>query len=111
MSISDKEDSSFSTPNTKTRGKQVLHSMVIYNGLSRNKCSVILDNSRGTSYETILIDKIKKSTSKMEVGNTDITLNTATKIYHEYLSNIVGYHSFQLNVKKTDKRILLLHQT
>ena len=112
MSISDKEDSSFSTPNTTTRGKQVLHSMVIYNGLSRNKCSVILDNGRGTSYvSTLLIDKIKKSPSKMEVGNTDITLNTATKNYHEYLSNIVGYHSFQLKVKKTDKRILLLHQT
>ena len=61
MSISDKEDSSFSTPNTTTRGKQVLHSMVIYNGLSRNKCSVILDNGRGTSYiSTLLIEKMNK---------------------------------------------------
>ena len=48
MSISDKEDTSFPTPNATTRGKQVLHSMVIYNGLSRNKCSVILDNGGGT---------------------------------------------------------------
>ena len=110
--ISDKEDSSFPTPNTTTRGKQVLDSMVIYNGLSRNKCSVILDNGRGTSYvSTLLIEKMNKRPSKMEVGNTDITLNTATKNYHEELSNIGGYHSFQLKVKKTDKRILLLHQT
>ena len=110
--ISDKEDSSFSTQNTLARGKQVLDSMVIYNGLSRNKCSVILDNGRGNSYvSTLLIEKMNKRLSKMEVGNTDITLNTATKYYHEELSNIDGYHSFQLKVKKTDKLILLLHQT
>ena len=113
MPISGKKESSFSTPNTTTRGKQALHSMVIYNDLSRNKCSVILDNGRGTSYvfSTFLIEKMNKKPSKMEVGNTDITLNTATKNYHEDLSNIGGYHSFQLKVKKTDKRILLLHQT
>ena len=61
MSISDNEDSSFSIPNTTTRGKQVLRSMVIYNGLSRDKCSVILDNGSGTSYvSTLLIEKMNR---------------------------------------------------
>ena len=112
MSISDKEDSSFSTPNTTTRGKQVLHSMVIYNGLSRNKCSVILDNGRGTSYISILlIEKMNKRPQIMEVGNTDITLHTTTENYYVYVSNIGDYHSFQLKVRHTEKRILLLYQT
>ena len=42
---------------------------------------------------------------------TDITLHATTKNYHVDVSNISGYHSFQLKVRNTDKRILLLYQT
>lgn len=95
-----------------TRGKEVIHSMVVFKGLSRNKCSVLLDNGGGTSYAlTLLIDKINKRLSKREVGNTDITLDAATKLYHVDLSDIGGYHSFHLKVRKTDKGILVPYQT
>ena len=47
----------------------------------------------------------------MEVGNTDITLHTTTENYYVYLSNIGAYHSFQIKVRHTEKRILLLYQT
>ena len=33
------------------------------------------------------------------------------KNYHVDVSNIGGYHSFQLKVRNSDKRILLLYQT
>ena len=83
--------------------------MVIFKGLSRNKCSVILGNGGGTSYaSTLLIDKMNKIPSKMKVGNTGITLHTITKNYHVDVSNVGDYHSFQLKVKNTDKRVLPL---
>ena len=59
----------------------------------------------------LFIDKVNKRPSKREVGNTDITLHTTTKIYHVDVSNIGGYHSFRLKFRKTDKRILILYQT
>ena len=47
----------------------------------------------------------------MEVGNTDITLHTTTKNYYVYVSNNGDYHSFQLEVRHNEKRILLLYQS
>ena len=86
--------------------------MLIYNGFCRNRCSVILGNGGGTSYaSTLLIDKMNKIPSKMKVGNTGITLHTITKNYYVDVSNVGDYHSFQLKVKSTDKRVLLLYQT
>ena len=86
--------------------------MVIFKGLSRNKCSVILGNGGGTSYaSTLMSDKMNKIPSKMKVGNTGITLHTTTKNYHVDVLNVGDYHSFQLKVKSTEKRVLLLYQT
>ena len=86
--------------------------MLIFKVESRNKCSVILDNGSGTSYaSTILIEKMNKRPSKMEVGNTDITLHTKTENCHVDISNIGDYRSLQLKVRHTEKQILLLYQT
>ena len=58
-----------------------------------------------------MVDKINKRLSKTEVGNTDIEyLRTAAKIYYADVSNIGGYHSFYLKVRKTDKQVLILGQ-
>ena len=95
-----------------TRSEQVLHSMTVFKTLCKNKCSVLLDTGDGTSRaSTLLIDKINKRPSKGAVGKTDIMLHATTKNYHVDVSNISGYHSFQLKVRNTDKRILLLYQT
>ena len=112
MSIGDEWESSFSTLKLSTRGKEGIHSMVVFKGLRKNKCSVLLDNGGGTSYAlTLLIDKINKRLSKREVGNTDIKLDAATKLYHVDLPDIGDYHSFHLKVGKTDKGILIPYQT
>ena len=112
MSVSDKWDSSFSAPKMTTRSEQVLQSMAVFKPLCKNKCSVLLDSGHGTSRaSTLLIDKINKRPSKGGVGKTDITMHVTIKNYHVDVSNIGGYHSFQLKVRNTDKRILLLYQT
>ena len=38
-------------------------------------------------------------------------MHVTIKNYHVDVSNIGGYHSFQLKVRNSDKRILLLYQT
>ena len=112
MSISVKWDSSFSAPKMTTRREQVLQSMAVFKTLCKYKCSVLLDSGHGTSRaSTLLIDKINKRPSKGWVWKTDITMHVTIKNYHVDVSNIGGYHSFQLKVRNSDKRILLLYQT
>ena len=86
--------------------------MLIFKVESTNKCSVILDNGSGTSHvSTLLIEKMNKRPSKMEVRNTDITLDTKSENCHVDVSNIGDYRSLQLKVRNTEKQILLLYQT
>ena len=86
--------------------------MIIFKVENRNKCSVILHNGSGTSYaSTLLIEKMNKTPSKMELGNTNITLHTKTENCHVVVSNTDDYLSLQLKVRHTEKRILLLYQT
>ena len=78
--------------------------MLIFKVESRNKCSVILDKGSGTSYaSTLLYEKMHITPSKMEVGNTNITLHTRTENCHVDVSNIGDYHSLQLKVRHTEK--------
>ena len=78
--------------------------MLIFKVESRNKCSVTLDKGSGTSYaSTLLNEKMNKTPSKMEVGNTNITLHTKTENCHVDVSNIGDYHSLQLNIRHTEK--------
>ena len=95
-----------------TRDKHVLHSMMIVKGLSRNKCSVLLNNGDGISYaSTLLIGKTNERPSKRKARNTDIMLHATTKHYHVDVSDISGYHSFHLKVRNTEKQKLLLQRT
>ena len=95
-----------------TRDKHVLHSMMIVKGLSRNKCSVLLNNGGDIAYaSTLLIGKINKRPSKRKARNTDKTLHTTAKHYRVDVSDISGYHSFHLKVRNTEKQKLLLQRT